>query len=162
MNRLLLALIAVLLATPALAEDAPPPAPAPTFAGPGATIVSIKDNTPIPSPNGKAELLRVAQGANAFVAMLQMKPGAVVPVHRDATEEYILFMGGGGIMTIDGVTTEVSEGHAIYMAPNAEVTFTAGADGALVFQVFAGPEPSAKYDSWGAAAAEEPAEEPSK
>lgn len=63
-------------------------------------------------------------------------------------------MGGGGIMTIDGVTTEVSEGHAIYMAPNAEVTFTAGAEGALVFQVFAGPEPSVKYDSWAPAATE--------
>ena len=162
MNRLpfLVLLVTALGASPALADA---PAPASTHATPAAPIVSIKDNAPKVAPNGKAELLTIAKGANAFLAMLQMEPGAVVPVHRDATEEYILFMAGGGILTIDGTTHEVTEGDAVYMAPNAEVTFTAGPQGAMVFQVFAGPEPSTKYDGWtDPAAPAAPAEEPAK
>ncbi len=151
MNRLALLVIAMLVAAPARAgEPTPSPEPAapPTFATPEHPIVSVKDSDPWLAPNGKAELMKVAQGANAFLAMLKMEPGATVPVHRDATEEYILFLSGGGIITIDGTTSDVSEGSAIYMAPDAEVTFTAGGSGAVVFQVFAGPEPAVKYDSW--------------
>ena len=154
MNRLpihpILALFVALLASPAFAGDSEPaPAPIATAASP---IVSVKEQAVWTSPNGKAELLKIAQGDNAFVALLNMLAGAVVPVHRDATEEYILFLSGGGILTLDGVTHEVAEGHAVYMAPSAEVTFTAGPDGATVFQVFAGPEPAAKYDAWTAPA----------
>jgi quercetin dioxygenase-like cupin family protein len=151
MNRLVLFVIATLVATPALAgapEPAPAPVASPRFASPEHPIVSVQDNDPWLAPSGKAELMKVAQGANAFLAMLKMEPGAVVPVHRDATEEYILFLSGGGIITINGTTTDVSEGSAVYMAPDAEVTFTAGGSGAVVFQVFAGPQPAVKYDSW--------------
>ena len=160
MSRFILFLTAALIASPAFAAEPEPPAP-PAFATPATPIVSVKDNAPWVAPGGKAELMKIAQGANAFLAMLKMEPGAVVPVHRDATEEYILFLDGGGIITIDGTTSDVAEGTAVYMAPDAEVTFTAGAHGALVIQVFAGPEPAAKYDSWtvgGAAPATPPSE----
>lgn len=90
----------------------------------------------------------LARGEQAFLARLEMPAGGSVPLHRDATEEYIHVLEGGGTITVDGVDHEVGPGDTVYMAANAEVTFQ-GADAPLVaLQVFAGPEPAAKYGRW--------------
>ena len=100
------------------------------------------------APNGTATITLLAQGNNAFVGRLDMAAGAKVPEHQDATEEYIHILEGEGSVTIDGETHPVSAGSTIYMPAGATVSFANGDAPLAAIQVFAGPEPSQKYDAW--------------
>jgi quercetin dioxygenase-like cupin family protein len=100
------------------------------------------------SPNGKARVTILARGREAFVARLELDPGAAVPEHRDSTEEYIHVLEGSGTMRIDDATFSIVAGDTVYMPAEAKVSVQNG-DATLVgLQVFAGPEPAAKYDAW--------------
>ena len=57
------------------------------------------------------------------MGLLEMQAGAKVPLHRDATEEYIHILQGSGDITINGKTTKIQKGDTVYMPANAEVTF---------------------------------------
>lgn len=97
---------------------------------------------------GAAQIWALARGQNAFLGKLEMAPGGKVPEHRDPTEEYIHILSGAGKFTIDGQSHEVGPGTTIYMPPGALVSFENGAEPLVAIQVFAGPEPAAKYDAW--------------
>lgn len=100
------------------------------------------------SPNGKAHVTVLARGLAAFVARLEMDPGAAVPEHRDATEEYIHVLEGSGTITIDDASYPLAKGDTVYMPADAKVSFQNGDAPLVGLQVFAGPEPAAKYDAW--------------
>lgn len=100
------------------------------------------------SPNGKARLTILARGREAFLGRLEMDPGAAVPEHRDATEEYIHVLEGSGTMVIDDATFSIAAGDTVYMPADAKVSFQNGDAPLVGLQVFAGPEPAAKYDAW--------------
>jgi len=100
------------------------------------------------APNGKARVTILARGLEAFVARLEMDAGAAVPEHRDATEEYIHVLEGSGTITIDDVTYPLAVGDTVYMPADAKVSFQNGNAPLVGLQVFAGPEPAAKYDAW--------------
>ena len=117
------------------------------------TVVKDADAPARSVGGGKAIVRRLAgkeEGAkNAFFAVLEIVPGAKVPVHRDATEEYIYMLQGTGKITIDGVEHDVGKGHGIFMPANAQVSFEAtGTETVRVVQFFAGQGPEAKYDAW--------------
>ena len=100
------------------------------------------------APPGTATVALLARGRNAFVGRLEMEPGAAVPEHADADEEYIVILEGSGEMTIDGETRAVSAGDTIFMPANARVSFRNGDAPMVALQVFAGPASAAKYDRW--------------
>jgi quercetin dioxygenase-like cupin family protein len=113
-----------------------------------ATIIQVQSAITRQVPSGKAKIQVLATGKNAFVGRLWMAAGGAVPLHRDPTEEYIYIVSGGGMMTIDGKTTQVGPGTMVYMPANAEVTYKNGDQPLVALQVFAGPESAAKYDRW--------------
>ena len=134
--------IGLLCAAPAAAE------PAPAHVVQLATAVA-----PAVAGSGKASVWRIAgqpEGAkHAFFAVLELKAGAKVPVHRDATEEYLYVLSGTGDITIDGQTTSVAPGFGIFMPAGAEVSFAVtGSEAVQVVQFFAGQGPEKKYDAW--------------
>jgi (S)-ureidoglycine aminohydrolase len=90
----------------------------------------------------------LARGANAFVAELSMDSGAAVPEHADATEEYIHVLEGSGTITIDGQAHDITAGATVFMSAGAVVSYQNGDAPMRALQVFAGPEPAAKYDAW--------------
>jgi len=98
--------------------------------------------------SGKAWITRLAQGENAFVGMLELAPGAAVPEHQDATEEYIYFLSGSGTLTMAGTAYPVEAGSFIYMPAGITVSYQNGDTPLVALQVFAGPEPAKKYDGW--------------
>ncbi|MEX1361869.1 MAG: cupin domain-containing protein, partial [Nannocystaceae bacterium] len=100
------------------------------------------------APNGTARVTILARGVNAFIARLQMDPGATVPEHRDATEEYIHVLEGSGTIVIDEHEYALAPGSTVYMPADAKVSFRNGDEPLVGLQVFAGPEPAAKYDAW--------------
>ena len=135
--------IAVLLSLATAFADVP----APHIAAPST------DGETRTAPSGKATIHRIAgkeEGAqHAFFGVLEIEPGANVPLHRDATEEYLYFVAGQGNLTIDGKTTAVSTGFGIFMPANAEVTFEAtGTETIRAVQFFAGQGPEVKYNNW--------------
>ncbi len=116
--------------------------------GPAATITALQDAETRVAPSGKAHVRFLARGMRAFMGQLRMDPGAEVPQHQDASEEFIYILQGAGTMTIDGTTTAVKAGDAIYMPTDATVSFVNGERELVGLQVFAGPESAAKYDKW--------------
>jgi len=117
------------------------------------TVVKVDEAPARAVPGGKARVMRLAgkeEGAkHAFFAVLELAPGARVPMHRDATEEYIYILQGTGKIIIDGTLHEVGPGHGIFMPAKAEVSFEAtGNLPVRVVQVFAGQGPETKYDKW--------------
>lgn len=125
----------------------------------GAAFVHAKKSTPAvithgealctqTASHGKAWVTELVRGENAFIARLGMAPGAKVPAHRDATEEYIHVLTGSGKITIDGKASSVGPGATIYMPAKAEVSFENGPETMTVLQVFAGPAPAKKYETW--------------
>ncbi len=120
----------------------------PGVAGPGQPVAQLGASSVWTAPHGKAKVIKAVEGKNAFLAFLTIEPGAGVPKHRDATEEFVLVVDGGGVITIEGQEHELTVGSAVYMAPNAEVSYANGDNKSTVIQVFAGPEPAGKYESW--------------
>jgi quercetin dioxygenase-like cupin family protein len=112
------------------------------------TVIALADAPSATAPHGKATITHLARGHNAYLGLMRMAASAAVPVHRDATEEYIHVLEGGGVMTIDGRTYEIGPGTTVFMPANAEVSFQNGDTEMLALQVFAGPEPAKKYDGW--------------
>ena len=117
-------------------------------ASPTATVTSLDKATHKTTPSGKAHIQILAQGKNAFVGRLRMAGGGAVPEHRDATEEFIHVVSGGGTITIDDKAHKIGPGTTVYMPANAKVTYQNGPDEIVAIQVFAGPEPAAKYAGW--------------
>lgn len=101
------------------------------------------------APSGKADVFFLARGSNAFVARLELAENGAVPEHRDATEEYLYILEGGGELMIEDRPYAIGPGSAIYMPANAKVSYQNGDARLVALQVFAGPEPAAKYDAWG-------------
>jgi quercetin dioxygenase-like cupin family protein len=145
--RLVLAFLLGACTTAAVGSSASPPTSPPGEAPwPAVTAADAVERRI--SPSGQARVAVLARGRNAFVARLEMDPGAQVPEHRDETEEFIVVLQGRGTITIDGRQHEVAAGTSIYMRPDALVSFTNGAEPMVALQVFAGPAPAAKYDAW--------------
>lgn len=141
----------VAVQTAAAPEPEPSPTPTTTAAsasGSAATVVALAAAARATAPSGKATITHLARGSNAYLGLLRMDAGAAVPAHRDPTEEYIHVLEGSGTMTIDGERYEVDAGTTVYMPADAEVSFQNGGAPMVAIQVFAGPEPAAKYDAW--------------
>ena len=113
-----------------------------------ATVRALADAPRAIAPSGKAQVQHLARGDNAYIGRLSLEPGAAVPEHQDATEEYIHILEGRGTIEIDGAHFEVEPGTTIYMPAKARVRFTNGETKLVGLQVFAGPSPAAKYDTW--------------
>lgn len=136
---------AFLLLSAALA--APPEAP---------PVRTWTGDLPRTAPHGKARVWPLAEGSNAWVGRLELEAGAKVPAHRDPTEETIVVLSGGGVLTLDGVQHELGVGSAVLMPAGAEVSFDNGPERLVAIQVFAGPEPAGKYAAWASGEAAQP------
>ena len=135
-------------ATPA--EDAVPTelAEPPAVATQDATVTHLESVDRRRAPGNRGEVAPLARGENAFVARLELAPLVEIPPHRDPTEEYIYVIEGGGTILIDGKGHQLRPGSAVFMPANAEVSYANGPRPLVALQVFAGPAPSAKYDTW--------------
>lgn len=131
---------------PAAASGAAADARAP--AGPGRVVLAAGEAPRRTAPGGRGAITLLARGEGAFLGRLELAAGGAVPEHRDATEEYLHILEGGGDLTIDGEHHRIGPGSTIYMPANALVSYQNGDAPLVAIQVFAGPAPAAKYDAW--------------
>ena len=144
---LLFALGACASTEPAAALD-PPAATAPKQNTIPAQITEVSTAERRAAPNDLGQVAMLLQGENAFVAQLQLSPLAEIPPHRDETEEYIVIIEGGGTLLVDGRSFQLRPGSAVLMPANSEVSYANGPETLVAIQVFAGPAPAKKYETW--------------
>jgi len=123
-------------------------APLVRAAADGATVTSSLTAPWRVAPTGKARVQALAHGKEAWVGKLVLDADAAVPEHQDPAEEFIVVLEGGGRITVDGTTHDVKAGSVIYMPADAIVSYANGPSPMVALQVFAGPEPAAKYEGW--------------
>ena len=113
-------------------------------------VISSGDAPVRAAPSGKARVRTLSMpGAQAFVGILELAPGAKVPVHRDSDDEFVYVLEGGGALFMDGVRHEIGPGDLVTMPANAEVRFEAKADEqSRVLQVFSPAASATKYEQW--------------
>jgi quercetin dioxygenase-like cupin family protein len=90
----------------------------------------------------------LAEGKNAYLGELVLAPGTEVPMHTHDSEEYLFFMHGGGVMTIDGEEVEVGPGSVVLVPEKTEHAFVNGPDETIAIQIFADPEGAQRYRDW--------------
>jgi quercetin dioxygenase-like cupin family protein len=151
--RTLLAVASITLASAACSPKAPAPAvqsnqPAPLLVHIPAEVRPLANAPKKVSPSGKTTIALLAEGHNAFVGKLELAPEAAVPEHQDPTEEYIHVLSGRAQMTMDGQSYAIEPGTTIYMPAFAKVSVQNGDEPLVALQVFAGPAPAKKYDTW--------------
>jgi quercetin dioxygenase-like cupin family protein len=134
---------------PAHAPRSKPAATLATSVEPGPAEVRSAEASPKrTAPHGNASVVLLARGENAFIGRLEMVAFAKVPEHQDPTEEYIHVLSGHGRLTMNGESFEISAGTTIYMPAFATVSYENGDQPFVGIQVFAGPSPADKYETW--------------
>ncbi len=130
----------------AILGTAPATAKAPPSLAP--SVVALKKACQKHPASKAASISILAEGNEAFMGVLTMKAKGKVPEHRDATEEYIHVLEGGGRITIDGKLHTIGAGDTVFMPANTKVSYVNGDQPLRALQVFAGPGPAKKYDGW--------------
>ena len=137
--------------SPSAAPEPPPVAqsqPPKVWPAISPAVVAAADAERRKAPNGKGLVTFLARGEEAFIARLELDAGAAVPLHRDATEEYIHVLEGSGVIAVDGTRHEIGPGATVYMPAGAEVSYQNGDGRMVAIQIFAGPDPAKKYWDW--------------
>jgi len=82
---------------------------------------------------------RVFPGDQAMISIVRIAPGQTGKLHSHPEEQWGCLLRGSGVRTQGGENIEVGEGDFWRTPGGVEHTFTAGPDGAVVFDVFAPP-----------------------
>lgn len=120
----------------------------PTRASMEPILHSVDEATQRTSPNGETSITWLAQGKNAYVGTISLTPGAIVPLHRHQSEEYLFIQQGGGVLTIEGVEKELRPGTIVAIPSNAEHGYVNGPEKTVAFQVFAEPGGEDRFLEW--------------
>ncbi len=82
---------------------------------------------------------RIFSGDQAMVSIVRIEPNASGSVHSHPQEQWGFCFRGSGLRTQGGDKIPVSEGDFWRTPGNVEHGFTAGPDGAVIYDVFAPP-----------------------
>ena len=82
---------------------------------------------------------RVFPGDEAMISIVRIEPGKSGKIHAHPQEQWGFCVRGSGIRTQGGVPTAVGAGGFWRPPGNVEHGFSAGPDGAVIFDVFAPP-----------------------
>ncbi|HYN68864.1 MAG TPA: cupin domain-containing protein [Candidatus Eisenbacteria bacterium] len=85
---------------------------------------------------GEAVRARRVQGERMTLAIVELAPNAIVPAHRHAAEQMGMVIRGAMRFTIDGQTRDLGPGGTWRITSDRSHDAQAGADGAVVIDVF--------------------------
>lgn len=97
---------------------------------------------------GLVRAVLLARGENAYLGKLILQAKAQVAPRRTATEEYLYIIEGSSVLTVNGQSYIVGPNMAVFIPAGGEVSFINGSEPLVAVQVFAGPEPAARYNKW--------------
>ena len=82
---------------------------------------------------------RVFPGSDAMVSIVRIEPGKSGQIHSHPQEQWGFCVHGSGLRAQGGDQVEVNAGDFWRTPGNVEHGFTAGPDGAVIYDVFAPP-----------------------
>ena len=82
---------------------------------------------------------RIFSGSDAMISVVRIEPGRAGERHSHPQEQWGLCVRGSGVRWQDGEEIEVQAGDFWRTPGGVEHGFTAGPDGALIYDVFAPP-----------------------
>lgn len=85
---------------------------------------------------GETVRARRVQGERMTLAIVELAPNAIVPAHRHAAEQMGMVIRGAMRFTIDGQTRDLGPGGTWRITSDHPHDAQAGADGAVVIDVF--------------------------
>ncbi len=94
---------------------------------------------------------RTVHGERVTFSLLELDPGVTIPEHRHVNEQVGMVLSGSLTFTIAGETQEVGPGQAWCITGHVPHAVVAGADGAVVVEVF-----SPVREDWSTLEAAEP------
>jgi quercetin dioxygenase-like cupin family protein len=89
----------------------------------------------------------VRMGKHMSAAEFRLDPGAVVPLHHHANEEFGQVIEGSLALTVAGETTRLETGGAFLIPGDVPHSATAGADGCVLLECYAparNPDPASR------------------
>ena len=92
-----------------------------------------------PLPIWEGIAARAVEGERLTLAVVELDPGAVAREHSHENEQLGIVLAGGMTFRIGDETRELGPGDAYTIPSNVPHEATAGADGAVVIDVFAPP-----------------------
>jgi len=84
-------------------------------------------------------LARTVHGERITMAVVELDPGAELPEHRHENEQLGMVLGGSLEFRVGDESRELRPGQTWRIPPNVPHEVTAGAEGAVVIDVFAPP-----------------------
>jgi mannose-6-phosphate isomerase-like protein (cupin superfamily) len=122
-------------------------------------LITASEQARFTTPDGLVTVTLVVNpetvdGALGALSYLTAEPGAAVPEHLHETSAEVLYiLEGGGQMTVDGVTSDLSAGQAVYVPPNTPHSYVNNGDTTFrAIQVYLPPGPEARFRTWNAVA----------
>ena len=98
---------------------------------------------------------RIFAGENVMVSVLRVAPNAAGTVHRHPEEQWGLLLEGSGVRMQGGHECGVAAGSFWRTPPNMPHSFRAGADGALLVDIFSPPREEYRVSGSGFGGAEQ-------
>jgi quercetin dioxygenase-like cupin family protein len=100
---------------------------------------NLVDMTDIPAIDvwGETVQARVLVGSNVSLALVELDPGGIVPGHQHVQEQLGMCIEGSITFTIDGEERTLGPGGTWRIPSNAPHHAVAGAEGAIVVDIFA-------------------------
>ena len=92
-----------------------------------------------PLPIWEGIIARSVEGERITMAIVELDPGAVAAEHRHENEQLGIVLSGSLTFRIGDETREIGAGATYRIPPDTLHEATAGADGAVVIDVFAPP-----------------------
>jgi quercetin dioxygenase-like cupin family protein len=86
---------------------------------------------------GETVRARRVRGENLTLAIVELAPGAIVPVHHHVAEQVGMVIRGAMRFTVDGETRDLGPGGTWRVPSDRSHNAQAGPDGAIVIDVFA-------------------------
>jgi len=99
----------------------------------------------------KGVLARAVTGERLTLAVIELDPGAVVAEHSHDNEQLGIVLSGSMVLRVAGEERELGPGETYAVGPNTPHQAVAGAEGAVVIDVFA-----PRRDDWDALERPEP------
>lgn len=99
-------------------------------------FADLEDIAPFDSVPGAVRIRRV-EGDRLTLAVVELAPGGVVPMHRHPQEQIGLCVSGRITLDVDGEEREMGPGATWVIRSDLPHVATAGPDGAVVVEVFA-------------------------
>lgn len=107
------------------------------------------------SPDKNIDIEIIVEKSNlhnpqSYIGKGILKPGTVIPKHAHlASDEYLYFIKGAGIMTIDGKDYEVKDGQTIYIPMGTKHSYeNKSEETAEAIQVYTPGGPEQRFKTW--------------